>query len=107
MTDQQISTLINVLRFTNQITPLQKDILDTWDELQKKPLDTDSAHKQITSNNFSHPDIFMAISSMPGVVQKTAADLTQDDTPVLNQGTYKVLCNGFYTQDSKLTAESD
>ena len=41
MTDQQISTLINVLRFTNQITPLQKDILDTWDELQKKPLDTD------------------------------------------------------------------
>lgn len=79
MTDQQISTLINVLRFTNQITPLQKDILDTWDELQKKPLDTDSAHKQITYNNFSHPDIFMAISSMPGVVQKTAADLTQDD----------------------------
>lgn len=79
MTDHQISTLINALRYTNQITPLQKDILDTWDELQKKPFDTDSARRQIASNNFSHPDIFMAISVMPGIVQKTAADLTQND----------------------------
>ena len=38
MTDQQISALINALRYTNQITPLQKDILDTWDALQKNPL---------------------------------------------------------------------
>ena len=29
MTDQQISALINALRYTNQITPLQKDILET------------------------------------------------------------------------------
>ena len=79
MTDQQISAFVNALRYTKQITPLQKDILDTWDELQKKPFDTDSARKQIVSNNFSHPDIFMAISAMPGIMQKTAADLTQDD----------------------------
>ena len=79
MTDQQISALIDVLRYTNQITPLQKDILDTWDELQKKPFDAESAHKQIFSNNISHPDIFMAISALPGVVQKTAETLTQDD----------------------------
>ena len=79
MTDQQISALIDVLRYTNQITPLQKDILDTWDELQKKPFDAESAHKQIFSNNISHPDIFMAISALPGVVQKTVETLTQDD----------------------------
>lgn len=79
MTDQQISVFVNALRYTKQITPLQKDILDTWDELQKKPFDTDSARKQIASNNFSHPDVFMAISAMPGIMQKTAADLTQDD----------------------------
>ena len=29
MTDQQISALISLLRFANQITPLEKDILDT------------------------------------------------------------------------------
>ena len=58
MTDQQISAIINALRYTNRITPLQKDILDTWDTLHKNPFDTESAHKQIVSNNESHPDIF-------------------------------------------------
>ena len=57
MTDQQISALISVLRFSNAITPLQKDILDTWDTLQKKPFDTDTAHRQIVSNNVNHPDL--------------------------------------------------
>ena len=79
MTDHQISTLINALRYTNQITPLQKDILDTWAELQKKPFDAESAHRQIASNNFSHPDVFMTITAIPGIVQKSAMDLTQDD----------------------------
>ena len=79
MTDHQISTLINALRYTKQITPLQKDILDTWAELQKKPFDAESAHRQIASNNFSHPDVFMTITAIPGIVQKSAMDLTQDD----------------------------
>ena len=79
MTDQQISTLINVLRCTKQITPLQKDILDTCEELQKKPFDAASAHRQIASNTGNHLDIFTAISAMPGVIQKSAMDLTQDD----------------------------
>ena len=51
MTDQQISAFINILRFANQITPLEKDILDTWDALQKKPFDAETAQKQIISNN--------------------------------------------------------
>ena len=43
------------------------------------PFDVESAHKQITSNNISHPDIFIAINAMPGIVQKSAETLTQDD----------------------------
>ena len=50
MTDQQISALINALRYTNQITPLQKDILDTWDALQKKPFDADAAQEDMIFN---------------------------------------------------------
>lgn len=79
MTDQQISALINVLRYTNQITPLQKDILDTWDELQKKPFDAESARKQIVSNNKNHPDILAAIQLTPGVIQKPFDAVTQED----------------------------
>ena len=65
MTDQQISAFINILRFANQITPLQKDILDTWDALQKKPFDEETAHMQIVSNNVNHPELLAAISAMP------------------------------------------
>ena len=79
MTDQQITALINALRLTNNITSLQNDILDTWNELQKNPFDTGSAHKQIISNNISHPDVYLALSAKPGMIQKSGDSLTQDD----------------------------
>lgn len=79
MTDQQISALINTLRLTNTITPLQKDILDTWDTLHKDPFDEESAQKQIISNNVNYPDIFVAIRISPGVVQKPFNEVTQND----------------------------
>ena len=79
MTDQQISAIINALRYTNRITPLQKDILDTWDTLHKNPFDTESAQKQIISNDISHPDILAAITAMPDVIQKPFHEVTQED----------------------------
>lgn len=79
MTDQQISSLINLLRFTGRITPLQKDILDTWDTLQKKPFDAEAAHKQIVSNNANYPELLVAISAMPGVIQKPFKEVTHED----------------------------
>ena len=79
MTDQQISALINTLRFTNTITSLQKDILDTWNELQKKPFDVQSAQKQIVHNNIFHNDVLIAVIAMPDVVQKTRETQTQED----------------------------
>jgi hypothetical protein len=79
LTDQQISEIVNMLRFKNEITPLQKDILDTWNTLHKVPFDAESAHKQITSNNSGHPDIFLSISALPGIVRIPAEMLTQDD----------------------------
>ena len=79
MIDKRISALINVLRYSENITPLQKDILDTWHELKKNPFDKDSAQKQIVSNNINHPDIFVAIRVSPGVVQKPFDAVTQED----------------------------
>ncbi len=79
MTDQQITTLINALRYADMITPLQKDILDTWDALQKKPFDAEVAHKQIVSNNVHYTELFVAISAMPGVIQKSFDRVTQED----------------------------
>lgn len=41
------SILINLLRAKQIVTPLEKDILDTWNELQKTPFDMDSSQRQI------------------------------------------------------------
>ena len=79
MTDQQISAFINILRVANQITPLEKDILDTWDALQKKPFDAENAQKQIISNNIHYPEVFAIISAMPDVIQKPFREVTQED----------------------------
>ena len=79
MIDKRISALINVLRYSENITPLQKDILDTWHELNKSPFDKESARKQIISNNINHRDIFAVIQVLPGVVQKPFDAVTLED----------------------------
>ena len=79
MDNQQISVLINFLRYTNKITPLQQDILDTWDVLQKIPFDVEMARKRIFFNNVQHGDVFMAIYETPGVIAKAAETMTIDD----------------------------
>ena len=59
------SLLIEGLRQARCITPLEKDILDTWNELQKSPFDRSSAQLQIVQNNAKHPEIFVAIAALP------------------------------------------
>ena len=79
MTNQQIAFLINTLRLTSDLTLLQKDILDTWNELQKDPFDKESARRQIVSNNINYPDVFAAIQVLPGVVQKPFDAVTPEE----------------------------
>ena len=79
MTNQQISAVINAFRCTKQITTLQKDILDTWDTLHKNPFDTESAHKQILSNNIHYPELLAVICAMPDVIQKPFHEVTHED----------------------------
>ena len=85
MTEQQKEALINILRFAGAITPLQKDILDTWDILHQNPFNDDTAQKQIVSNNVNYPDIFVAIRLSPDVIQKPFRTVTKDDM-VFNLG---------------------
>ena len=58
------SFLIDFLRLKHEITSLEKDILDTWNELQKNPFDMDSANKQILSNKISHLDIAVKVNAL-------------------------------------------
>lgn len=73
------SLLIEGLRQAKSITPLEKDILDTWNELQKSPFDRSSAQLQIMQNNAKHPEIFLAIQSLPTTETRPFEQATDSD----------------------------
>ena len=71
--------LIDALRAKQYITPLEKDILDTWNELQKYPFDMNSAERQVVSNDINHPRIAAMVTAMPTTVQKPREQITETD----------------------------
>lgn len=73
------SILIDALRVKQYITPLEKDILDTWNELLKMPFDMTSAEYQIISNDNNHPKIAAAINAMPTTVPKSREQISERD----------------------------
>lgn len=73
------SALIEALRLKREMTPLEKDILDTANELQKIPFDRSSAEKQVISNNVNHPEIFAKIAALPTTVTRPWNEATDSD----------------------------
>lgn len=75
--------LIDTLRSKQYITPLEKDILDTWNEIQKYPFDMNSAQQQMVSNDIHHPEITAVVTAMPTTVQKPRDQITETDVRYL------------------------
>ena len=73
------SLLIAYLRQKQYITDLEKDILDTWNELQKNPFDCSAAQKQVLQNDAKYPDIFFAIAALPTTVSRHIEQMTEFD----------------------------
>ena len=71
--------MIEGLRQAKCITPLEKDILDTWNELQKFPFDRSSAQLQIMQNNAKHPEILAAIKALPTTETRPFEQATDSD----------------------------
>ena len=71
--------MIEGLRQAKCITPLEKDILDTWNELQKNPIDCSAAQRQVLQNDAKYPEIFFAIKSMPTTVPRPIERMTEFD----------------------------
>lgn len=61
------------------LTDLEKDILDTWNELQKNPIDCSAAQRQVLQNDAKYPEIFFAIKSMPTTVLRPIEQMTESD----------------------------
>jgi len=71
--------LIEVLKAKSIITPLEKDILDTWNELHKNPFTRESAERQAVMNDANHKDIFDKIALLPTTVPKPRYAITEND----------------------------
>lgn len=71
--------IIEYLKQKHDITSLEKDILDTWNELTKYPFDMSSAQKKIVSNYASHPDIYALVNAQPQTVIKPPEQITEMD----------------------------
>lgn len=73
------SFLIEYFRQKQYLTDLEKDILDTWNELQKNPFDRSAAQKQVIQNNAKHPEIFVAIAALPATETRPFEQATDSD----------------------------
>ena len=73
------SFLIEYLKQKQYLTDLEKDILDTWNELQKNPIDRFAAQKQVMQNNAKHPEIFAAIAALPATETRPFEQATESD----------------------------
>ena len=71
--------LITILQEKQYLTDLEKDILDTWNELQKNPFDRSAAQKQVIQNNAKHPEIFVAIAALPATETRPFEQATDSD----------------------------
>lgn len=71
--------LIAALKVKPYLTDLEKDILDTWNEIQKKTFDRASAQRQVIQNNVKYPDIFTEISARPTVNIRPFTQVTESD----------------------------
>ena len=75
----KVNMLIDALKAKQIITPLEKDILDTWNELYKSPFSMESAERQATINDVNHKDIFDRIAALPTTVVKLRSTITETD----------------------------
>ncbi len=73
------SLLIAYLRQKQYIADLEKDILDTWNELQKTPFDYRSAQMQVMKNGAKYPTVSTEIAALPTTMPKPIEQFTEAD----------------------------
>lgn len=79
MNHSEIKVLIECLKEKQFITELEKDILDSWHELQTELFNRQELEKKIMENNAKYPEIFVEISTTPGIITKPFKQVTDEE----------------------------
>lgn len=89
-----IKALIEHLNSQRRLTDLEKDILDTLNEINKDHFDRTSAENKIRSNNISYPDLFAVMGAVAaaGAIPLPLPKLSDDDIKNNLQLQFELLC---------------
>jgi patatin-like phospholipase/acyl hydrolase len=68
--DVIIKVILEHLKDNTNLSDLEKDILATSYKYCEQPFDRKGAELKVTENNAKHTDIFVTISSAPGICTK-------------------------------------
>ena len=79
MDHRELEPIVEYLKQKNQLSPLESDIIETWETLVSQPFDANAAEQKIVSNNAKYPEIFITIAGMPNTVIKPFSEVTEED----------------------------
>lgn len=79
MTDKQKHTIIEAIKELSNPTELEKDILDTIEELSKQSLDMAHAQARITMLDSKYQDLYEKVTALPSTVQKPSWQINETD----------------------------
>lgn len=79
LTDDQKHIIIELLKQRTNPSDLEKDILDTLKETDKRVLDSLQAQARIVNNYGKYPDLYAKINFLPATVQKPAGQIQEID----------------------------
>ena len=79
LTDNQKHILIESIKQLTNPSELEKDILDTMEEISKQYLNMNHAQARITLTYKKHLDLYAKVSALPTTVQKTSDQISEMD----------------------------
>ncbi len=79
LTDSQKHILIETVKQLANPSELEKDVLDTIEEISKQAFDMEHAQARIMTNYGKHPDLYAKIDALPTTVQKTSDQIQEMD----------------------------
>lgn len=79
LNEQQIKFIKEYLKCKLNLTDLEKDIIDTFDEYIKNPLNIRQAAYRIKINEIKYEDLFVKVNSLPTTIPKPSSQVTDVD----------------------------
>lgn len=79
ISDNEKHIFIETIKQISNPSDLEKDIIDTIEEVSKQSLDFNQANARIASNYLKHNELYLKVCSMPNTVSKSPNQINEMD----------------------------